>query len=229
MRGLAFVLVSVTSLAIPGCLLYFDDGGKSCQLDAEPTIAAAQRNPELLTCESFGGGGPCDPACGPCPASTQEGTTALAPLPSWGFCGSSCEGLGEADCSGRDDCRVVKDVRCAIGLDCLTDFLGCFPTDQFVDPAVECTAAPDGETCSRNPACTAYHRVDPCPLDGQCPREFVLCMPEGVSPGLCFEEALCDRIPPACPSGTTPGVANGCYTNACIPLELCEDTPPKPF
>lgn len=225
MRGLAFVLVS--SLALPGCLLYFDDGGKSsCNLlDEEPAIAAAQRNPELLTCESFGGG-TCDPKCGPCPAA--EGA-ALAPLPSWGFCGSSCEALGEAECGARDDCRVVKDARCAIGLDCTTDFLGCFPTDQLVDPSVECTAAPDGETCSRNPACTAYHRVDPCPLDGPCPREFALCMPEGTSPGQCFAEALCDRVPPPCPSGTTPSIANGCYTNACIPLDLCEAAPPMPL
>ena len=100
--------------------------------------------------------------------------------------------------------------------------MGCFPTDQFVDPTVVCTAATDGESCSRNNKCSALHRNEPCPLalDAVCVRPFALCVNEGADPGNC-DPAACDAIPPSCPSQTTPGVANGCFTGVCIPNDLC--------
>ncbi|HEU0031819.1 MAG TPA: hypothetical protein VFQ53_14375 [Kofleriaceae bacterium] len=216
---MSYVLFPV---ALSGCVLFFDDGGQTpCLEDTRggAEVQAALRNPEALTCESFGGG--CNEQCGPCPAET-----AFAPIPSWGICGSSCEGLGETDCAARADCRVVKDARCMISLDCATDFIGCFPTDNFTVPDVDCHAARDGFTCSQSNACTALHTNDPCPaagaLDAPCPRPFALCIPEGTSPGRCFDEVLCDRVAPSCPEGTVPGVENGCYTDACIPKDLCE-------
>ena len=36
----------------------------------------------------------------------------------------------------------------------------------------------------------------------------------------------CERVEPACPAGTTPGLRNGCYTDYCIPLGACEAAPP---
>ncbi|MEJ7602805.1 MAG: hypothetical protein WKG01_33265 [Kofleriaceae bacterium] len=56
----------------------------------------------------------------------------------------------------------------------------------------------------------------------ECYRRFALCAPEGVDPGLCHEVATCERVAPACGTGRTPGVANGCYTGACIPDDVCE-------
>jgi hypothetical protein len=41
-------------------------------------------------------------------------------------------------------------------------------------------------------------------------------------PGRCWDPVACDAAPPACPTGTVPGIANGCYTQACIPTDLCE-------
>jgi hypothetical protein len=221
MRSLVSSIVLLC--ALPGCLLYFDGPDDQCPVRDLPAAEPAQslRNPELLTCEFFGGGGTCDPACGPCPALATA-RTPTPPLPSWGVCGSSCEGEGEASCAAREDCRVVRDVVCAVEGTCETDFVGCFATDMFVDPTVECFAAVDGTSCSRNPACTAFHRNACSPADPSCPREFSLCMPEGGTPGRCFEPVACDALPPPCPVGTQPGVLGACYSGACIPDQDCE-------
>lgn len=239
-RLLALAVVTAT---LPGCFLFFDDhgkGGEQCLLppngdDVPPQPGEAQpapqRNPDTLVCQSFGGGGTCDPACGPCPLSGEEGTPtdALAPLPSWGFCIGQCESLDEATCETDANCRVIRDARCAVSGDCLTDFVGCVATDQFVDQSIACVAATDGQSCSLNPDCTAYHRENICggglPREDppqECSSDFAFCGPEGGDPGRCHEPAACDRLPPNCPTGTTPGVADGCYTDICIPDDLCE-------
>jgi hypothetical protein len=219
MRYLAsFVAILVLT---SGCALVFDDGGDDdiCLLAAaEPAIAPApQRNPETLTCEAFGGG--CSPECGPCPE------IALAPSPSWGFCGSTCDALSETACAQNAGCRVVKDARCAVSADCATDFVGCFPTDQLVDPSIDCFAARDGWTCSQSAGCTAYHRGGVNGLEPVVTRTFAMCAPEGQSPGTCYGAVACERVAPPCPAQTKPGVANGCYTGACIPLDICGPAP----
>lgn len=228
-----FALVLVTC-CLPGCFVFFDEHGKGgddddCLLppegdQPEPSAIAPQRNPDQLTCESFGGGGTCNPECGPCPLSGEK-DPALAPIPSWGFCFSACESHDETACAADDACRVIKDARCAIDGTCETDFLGCVSTDQFIDPSVDCTAVTDGESCSRNPACTAYHTSSGCSItsgDPTCANQFEFCGPEGRGAGKCFEQAACDRVAPPCPQGTTAGVADGCFTDVCIPNDLCE-------
>jgi hypothetical protein len=148
-----------------------------------------------------------------------------APLPSWGFCGSTCESLSETECARTSECRVVKDAACAISGDCATDFVGCFPTDQVAEPSLDCFTARDGFSCSRSSACTAYHRSGPTTLDPAPARTFAMCMPEGKAPGTCSGEVTCERLEPACPTNARPGVENGCYTGACIPTDLCEPVP----
>ncbi len=220
MRYLASLTMLLALAA--GCTIVFDDRDDDCLLPAaEPASAIApQRNPETLTCEAFGGGG-CNPECGPCPLID------LGPVPTWGFCFHTCESLSETECATAAECRVVKDASCAISGDCATDFLGCFPTDQTVDPSLDCFTARDGFTCSRNPACTAYHRNGGLALTPPEPpqRTFAMCAPEGKSPGTCFAEVTCERLAPACPPSARPGVENGCYTGACIPSDLCEPVP----
>jgi len=213
MRYLASL--SMILLMISGCSLVFDDGGDDvCAVAAEPaSLPAPQRNPESLTCQSFGSG--CLPECGPCPALD------LVPTPSWGFCGSACDSLSEDACSKDASCRVVKDAACAVSGTCATTYLGCFPTDQFTDPALSCFAAQDGSTCSRSAGCTAYHRPAGT-TDPTASRTFAMCAPEGQAPGNCYSAVVCNRPAPVCPAQTTPGVANGCYTGGCIPLDVCE-------
>ena len=229
MRSL--LLLAVT-LALPGCLLFFDDGGKrQCNVvtDQPPTKGGADiapqplRNPDNLTCQSFGGN-TCNPECGPCPPAT-EGAADLAPIPTWGVCGSACDSLDQTACAASPECRVVRDAACAVKGNCATDFVGCFPIDNAPDPSIVCNRATSGWDCSRNAACTALHRAEtPCQaaVDGFCPSEFAMCVAEGQSPGKCHAEALCDIVAPSCPTNTTAGVANGCYTGVCIPNDLCE-------
>ncbi|MEO8699088.1 MAG: hypothetical protein ABI867_03560 [Kofleriaceae bacterium] len=214
-----------------GCLLYFDDHGKSCLATGDDVLEdvvapVLLRNPESLTCDAFGGGGGCDPACGPCADGPIEGLT--PPIPTWASCDSSCNTLDEPACGARSDCRVIKDANCAIGAStCFTDFMGCLPVSNIGDIGIDCATAPDGETCSHSSACTAFHVNEPCPLatDAQCPRPFALCMPEGQNPGSCFLPVTCDAATPTCAPGKTPGIAGGCFTGACIPIELCPDGP----
>ena len=217
MRSLALIALVVS---FAGCLLFDDRGGQSpCVSGADLGAPAFEptplRNPENLICQSFGA--PCDPSCGVCPP--QAG---FAPTPTWGICGSSCDSLDESTCSTRPDCRIAKDARCAVFADCTTDFLGCLPTDSFTQ-SVDCFAATDGQTCSRSSACTALHRVEPCPLGigVECSTPFAMCVPEGQSPGQCFQPVTCRAIGPNCPLDTTPGIENGCFTGACIPMDLC--------
>ena len=215
LASLATVLVLAS-----GCTLVFDDGGgDDICLAAEPaSLPAPQRNPDTLACESFGGG--CIPECGPCPLAD------LVPQPSWGFCGSTCEALTEVDCGKDPGCRVVKDAACSLSADCITDYLGCFPTDQFPDPSIDCFTARDGFTCSRSAECTAFHRGLRSNISPQPVLAFAMCAPEGKSPGTCFGQVLCRAAAPACPPNSRPGVSDGCYTGACIPLDVCEPAPP---
>ena len=215
-----------------GCTLFFtggdDSGDDVCALaedNAEPAIAQAPlRDPSDLTCDSFGGF-PCNAECGPCPAATGAAIAPIPPNPSWNYCGHSCEQLGETACAADPGCRVVKDAACTFGMNCFTDFVGCFPVDTSPDATVACHGA-DAWDCSRSAACTAIHSYSVCPAGtgNDCPRPFELCVPEGSHPGSCTGNVTCDRVTPTCPTGTTPGISGGCYTGACIPTDLC--TPP---
>lgn len=225
MRLASFVGPILVLSSLPACTLWFggDDGDDQCLAvpaaggGAELAIQE-QRNPADLTCASYGGY--CDPACGPCPETAAD----FAPIPTYGYCGHICETYTETQCAADPECRVVLDADCTLGTNaCLTNFMGCFPTDQTQNTAVDCWTA-DAWTCSQSNACTAYHSTASCPPGtdpAQCDaRPFELCAPEGAAPGACGI-AECDRTPPVCPQGTTPGVANGCYTNACIPTKYC--------
>lgn len=207
------LLIAVAVVCVAGCMFVFDNEGGDddvCNLDEEPPLLL--RNPEMLTCDSFGPG--CHPSCGPCPQFVTS------PVPNWGACNSTCERLDEIACARNSQCRVVKNANCIGGV-CGPNFLGCFPTmPNPPERVVDCFAARTGEECSASNACTAWHRVDPA-LAPQQTREFALCAPEGVAPGSCSGEVICDRLPVACPSTHVPGIANGCYTGACIPKDLC--------
>jgi hypothetical protein len=216
-----------TALALAsGCVLIFDgDGGtQPCALDDIPESAPLpQRNPENLECQSFGG--PiCDSRCGPCPEIAEAD---IAPSPTWGFCGSPCEQLSESACAAAPECRVIKDLGCTRSGDCATDFLMCLPTDQIVDPAVACRTALDGTTCSRNPACTAFHYREPTGLrDATRILAFAACEPEGSVPGTCYGPVTCDAASPLCGAFAEAEIRNGCYTGRCLPVGACEPVPP---
>jgi hypothetical protein len=211
----------------PSCAVQGDDdgatdpgggyrGGPACKDPEAISTPQELRNPETLVCESYGGT-PCDPSCGPCPEVVAE--------PTWGVCGSPCDELAENDCERNVACRVVKDAVCAVSGHCVSDYVGCFPTDRVPDGSIDCFAARDGKTCSQSPHCTAFHRGTWRGLQGAVTRPFAMCAPENASPGTCFGPVTCGQPAPACPDETAPGIANGCYTGACIPKDICERRP----
>ena len=51
------------------------------------------------------------------------------------------------------------------------------------------------------------------------------CVPTN-DPGQCTGPVNCFITPPVCPAGTTPGIANGCYTGYCIPTNKCTPNDP---
>ncbi len=181
-----------------------DSGDAADSTDApceEDSPARAElRNPEDLGCDEF----------------TVGSCTPGVPVPTWGSCESECENLNEEACSNNRGCRVVKDAACLVQFDCITDYVGCFPTDMDVDDGVDCWRA-DAFQCSRSPECSAAHSTSG---EGE-GRPFEFCIVEGKSPGSCFLPVACDQAPPDCPQGTTPGVEGSCYTGACIPVDLC--------
>jgi hypothetical protein len=120
----------------------------------------------------------------------------------------------------------VRDARCAVSGDCATDFLGCFPIDQSSLSDLACADARDGESCSQIGRCIAYHRsVVWNGLEPEIERPFAMCGPEGQAPGSCYGAVACDVVPPQCPAQTKPGIAGGCYTGICIPLDICGPAP----
>lgn len=217
------ILLAVAFMFVAGCMIVFendnDDDPGTCDLPQPEPAFTLIRNPETLACEPFDAGFGCDPRCGPCPA--------VYSTPRWGLCESGCEQLDEAACTKTARCRVIKNAYCIGGV-CGPDFVGCVAT-SFIgnERAIDCFSARTGDQCSESDTCTAWHRAAQT-LAPQEVREFAVCAPEGATPGRCTGEVLCDRLPVKCPSTHTPGIANGCYTGACIPTDLCEPGRPRP-
>ncbi|MGE0547199.1 MAG: hypothetical protein AB7O24_01860 [Kofleriaceae bacterium] len=210
MKRLATIALLI-SIVLPACSFVFeqDDDEESCGILDD---GAPARNPETLLC---GPSPACDSGCGLCPFDVPS-----AFVPSWPECGHRCEQLGEDQCAADPSCRVVHDAQCATGGDCFTNFLGCFPLDQQPDASVDCYRA-DASTCSRSNECTALHVIESCNTDAACAKPFSMCAREGIPPGQCGGEVTCRESPPNCGRGTTPGILGGCYTGACLPVELC--------
>ncbi len=183
-----------------------------CDETAARSASELRRDPQTLvcvaearSCESSGNSGGAQPDSGII----------------WGACGGTCEQLDETACGAADECRVVKDSSCVAGGDCQSSFVGCFAITKAIYTKVECGRA-DAWNCSRDPGCTAFHSVDPACTTADCARPFSFCAQDGIAPGRCWEPVSCPDAAPECPASSTPGVAGGCFTGACIPLSICE-------
>jgi hypothetical protein len=176
MRFACLAVLAVVLASTSACTVYWGDDGDDIvcpQGDQEAGIAdPGLVNPQTNQCEFFGTGG-C--GCGnPCPLAGAE-ADALAPVPSWGSCASSCIGLGEQQCITTPGCRTAYDWGCLF-TDALcpleTPFLGCYPTDTTGPVNGTSCEGLDAWECSRHDDCLgAYGR------DGtgfrQCAPEFV--------------------------------------------------------
>ncbi len=146
----------------------------------------------------------CDPNCANC-----------------GVCADVCYGVCVPD---SPSCEAVL---CAPGYHCEEQ---CYPTDGENGPVMSwCTTAcvPDQSSCSLIDCGPGYECIESCELAGNgtfwCDAE---CVPTNVDPGSCFGEVACDSLPPACPSGTTPGRTSACWTGYCIPNADCGPNDP---
>jgi len=220
----------VLALLLSGCRLVFTGGDDTVDVCDQPLPGIpAERlvNPSTLACQSFQQPS-CDPACGPCPGGAIY-------VPPWGRCDSPCIGLAEGACMQDSTCRVARNyddyytnADPATPSDESGSFMGCFPLTNLPPGIVldGCDDQPDGERCSLRSDCTALYRgmVGSCGFASleACPgAEFVQCIPEAEAVAGTCGPAACAMPPPTCPAGTTPGVASGCWTGACIPSAFC--------
>jgi hypothetical protein len=150
-------------------------------------------------------------------------------------------------------CMVDQD--CSAGSYCAPDVGQCVPSwtcwsDEECGPGMACddrgTCVPapcrENADCAEGCYCdvqtgtcveTGFCEGDAQCFDGMvCEEERYTCVPtptEPPPPATCYGEVFCDALAPECMEGTTPGIANGCYTGECIPLEQCEMPPPPPM
>lgn len=198
------LLVSALLMTLAsGCQLYFgdddpcDDGGDYAGPGREAPAEEGRRNPQSGQCEYFGSGGSdsgsCD-ACGNCWDEPNPGV----PVPTWGFCESSCTGLDEAGCLATAGCRGIYGI--VDGTDDIEpQYLACWQIDQGGGPQGEGCAGLDAYQCSTHDDCVAIHFTSGCSggegfQDPTCvPSGFEACAdePAGEETG-CYSDLECD-------------------------------------
>jgi hypothetical protein len=154
--------------------------------------------------------------------------------------GGDCYALDAYECSRHDDC-VANHYQGGCAADALCDptfrpdignFESCAPEADQGTGCFESWECGAGERCNAQEVCLPSpwacggggdeegDALVPC--DDRC---YGSCVPDGGEPGKCYEQALCDSIPPTCPDGTIAGVKDGCWTGYCIPVADCEPAP----
>ena len=119
---------------------------------------------------------------------------------------ASCQKIPEQGCQVYDCCGFKS---ChATGEELPVCFADCLPNcDSYTEPDCKATSAchPVYEGCYPNESCVKE------PLFKSCALGETKCD---------WSEALCDALPPSCPDGFVPGIANGCY-EGCVPRSDC--------
>jgi hypothetical protein len=162
----------------------------------------------------------------------------------------TCANLDAFECSRHDDCELIygsntgpdsRFIECRqetpfqgcgdVGSDCAPGYHceeQCYPSD---DPAgdpngkmgyCQTVCVPDGNACAAVDCAPGYDCIESCEVLGngtlQCDTQ---CVPSGMDPGSCTGPVACDALPPSCPSGTTAGIRDLCWSGYCIPNNAC--------
>lgn len=180
------------------------DGGVSCNA-LDQAACAARSDCAVVSCPS------CDPKQ-PLVGCIDKGQPApLCPTPICAPCSqrtdaASCvaaagQGCYVFDCCGFVSCLGPEDEPMACGADCIAN----------------CGDIKDEANCSATPYC--HNVYFGCPSNAKCSDvpEWKACSNYQAA---CTAETLCDAVPPTCPPGHVPGIANGCY-EGCVKQEAC--------
>lgn len=161
--------------------------------------------------------------------------------------GGSCANLGAYECSRHDNCSLhyysaYDDKATSYGATfarCAAENTSALCAGSDCAPGYHCEEQCHGSgepgtmsicqgVCVSDDSCLAAlcapgtTCVERCGYDDNgmlvCDPE---CVPDHQDPGSCTGQVACDALPPACPSGTTAGRSNGCWTGYCIPNSAC--------
>ena len=141
-----------------------------------------------------------------------------------------------APIGGTDDipCELVADALTCAGRDgCIKHHGSPFAAADsaaeapFIGPYERCESEVTGcysdDECGSSEYCTADTECLPPPgcNSGACPAVcYGRCLPDK-DPGSCTGTVTCDAPAPLCNVGSSPGIADGCYTGSCIPNAQC--------
>lgn len=134
-----------------------------------------------------------DPSCASVFDTDADGTTEFTACVAAG--GSGCDCGSGAVCEQECACPANGS-----GTGCL-----CAPTCVPINPSCD-LSCPQGQVC-----------MEACSPNGTCNEECVA----SSDPGQCTGPVTCNIAPPECPSGTTAGIENNCFTGYCIPDSDC--------
>jgi hypothetical protein len=120
--------------------------------------------------------------------------------------------FGDSDACGQECDAIQSQNACWAAPHCAWIQAGyCLPIDQpgtSCDPTIQVDAGPPDST--------------PLPVDAL-PADAT---PVDTSSGSCNGTLTCTTMPPTCPTGEVPTIANGCWTDACEPIAACDVPPP---
>jgi hypothetical protein len=161
----------------------------------------------------------------------------------WGVSTESCGELGPYQCAERDDCSLyyVEKTQEATFTEfnrCEAELYSAACAETDCGPGHHCEEQCDGTdnwmskcrtVCVEDATCAAvdcgpgYTCAEVCKDGRNGPGTCgPTCVPDPIhDPGSCTGQLLCLADAPDCPSGTTAGVRNGCWTGYCIPNAAC--------
>ena len=131
--------------------------------------------------------------------------------------GSACTTLDASACAGSDGCRTYLLPVASDDGASPYEFASCEPETRPATCWVDSDCGATGYQC--------LNEIWQTPKQNACDNEFCdvpgTCIPIANGPGSCDGEVTCQLFKPACPANTVPGVADGCYTDYCIPSNQC--------
>jgi hypothetical protein len=215
--------IALTSLAATsGCGFYFDDNGDVdlvCGGEA-PAYTENRRDPSRGVCVTYTEY-TCEPGCGRC---SDDPDSSGASVNNWGACESDCTGLSESTCLAATGCYAayIEDP----AADGAAEYAGCWLTSTATYASGRCVEL-SAYDCAERDDCSLYYVEQTQEVTFT---SFNRCGPETGAvthdPGSCTGEVNCITGEPDCPSGTTAGLRDGCWTGYCIPNTSCGPNDP---